>query len=381
MSVLSALSLSRAPAAAFVVIGLFWGSFAAMVPVLKARIGVGDGAFGTILLFSAAGLLTAMWLGPRIDRAVGARSMQILAVLFGFVMLLPGVASTPVAFAATMIALGLGSGMLDVIMNARVSDLENRTSRALMNANHGMFSLAYAVSAVATGFAREAGWPPLAVFGTVSVAILILAVFLRMETEADVAPEGSGTGVPLWPVLLCGGVTLLAFASEASVEAWSALHIERTLGGGAAEGALGPAMLGLTMAFGRFSGQALSERLSEFQIIISGTVLAMAGLFIAAAAPNIAAAYLGFGIMGLGASVIGPIAIGISGRLVPSWVRTETVARTAVLGFMAFFVAPTVMGLVSEAFGLRIAFATMGVLVGFIFVFLPAIRRLQAAPA
>ena len=49
--------------------------------------------------------------------------------------------------------------------------------------------------------------------------------------------------------------------TEATVETWSALHIERSLQGRAAEGAMGPAMLGLTMAIGRFSGQAVSPRL------------------------------------------------------------------------------------------------------------------------
>ena len=77
----------------------------------------------------------------------------------------------------------------------------------------------------------------------------------------------------MWPILLCGGIVLIAFMSEATVEAWSALHVERTLGGGAAEGALGPAMLGLTMAFGRFSGQAVAERLREVHVLIGASIL------------------------------------------------------------------------------------------------------------
>ncbi|MEO0694095.1 MAG: hypothetical protein AAFY90_14600, partial [Pseudomonadota bacterium] len=110
MSVLTALSVSRTPAMAFVVIGVFWGTFAAMVPVTKARLGVNDAVFGSLLLCSAAGLLTAMYLAPKLEGWLGARGMQIVAALFAVVMLLPGVVETPLAFALTMVALGLASG-------------------------------------------------------------------------------------------------------------------------------------------------------------------------------------------------------------------------------------------------------------------------------
>ncbi|MEL6799155.1 MAG: MFS transporter [Pseudomonadota bacterium] len=378
MSVLSALSVSRIPAMAFVVIGVFWGTFAAMVPVTKARLGVNDAVFGSLLLCSAAGLLTAMFLAPKLEAWLGGRGMQIVAALFAVVMLLPGVVETPLAFALTMVALGLASGTLDVLMNARVSALEAREGRALMNANHGAFSIAYAISAVATGLAREAEIGAALIFGACAVCIAVIAMQLWMPVDAVEAPPDGQGRVPLVPVLLCGAVVLLAFSGEAAVEAWSALHIERTLGGGAVEGALGPAMLGLTMALGRFSGQAVSERINEMRIIVIGTVLAMVGAVLAAVAPSVAVAYLGFGVLGLGVSVIGPIGIGIAGRLVPPWARTVVVARTAVLGFMAFFIAPMVMGVVSEAFGLRVAFLVIGGIVGLIFVFLPGISRLQS---
>ena len=63
-----------------------------------------------------------------------------------------------------------------------------------------------------------------------------------------------------------------------------------------------------------------------------------------------------FGIFGLGVSVIGPIGISMVGHLVRPHLRTEAISRVAVIGFSGFFFAPMLMGLVSEAFGLRIAF-------------------------
>ncbi|MEO1638836.1 MAG: MFS transporter [Pseudomonadota bacterium] len=378
MSIFNALVLSRRPAAAFVVIGVFWGCFAAYVPVLKAQLGASDALFGTLLLGSATGLVSAMWLAPYVDRVLGARGMQAGALFLALAWVVPGHMTTPIFFALGMAFVGLGSGVLDVIMNARVSELEAEHHQPLMNANHGMFSVAYAAGALVAGTTREAGIGPGPVFAAIGLVPLCLLPFLRMPVAA--VPEASGVEAryPLVPIAICGGIVLVAFMSEATVEAWSALHVERTLGGGAAEGALGPAMLGITMAIGRFSGQAIVARLAELPVVMAATFLSAIGAVLAALAPTPAFAYLGFGILGLGVSVIGPIGLALVGKLVPPYLRTEAISRTAVIGFSGFFFAPMLMGLVSEAFGLRFAFLCVA---GLLMLTLPLALQVRKLPS
>ena len=362
MSILNALILSRRPATAFVVVGVFWGCFAAYVPVIKAQLGASDAVFGTVLLGSAMGLVSAMWLAPRVDRWLGSRSMQGAIAALALAWLIPAHITHPLIFAMSMALVGLASGLLDVVMNARVSELEARHSRPLMNANHAMFSVAYACAALIVGFTREAGLPPAPVFAGFGLFAICMIPFVRMDVTYVAAEHGYQSRYPLWPILLCGSIVLVAFMSEATVEAWSALHVERTLGGGAAEGALGPAMLGLTMAFGRFAGQAVAEKLREVQVVVWASLLSASGAVLAALAPMPLVAYAGFGILGLGVSVIGPMGLALVGKLVPPHLRTEAISRTAVIGFSGFFLAPTAMGLMSEAFGLRTAFLGVAVL-------------------
>ena len=363
MSILSAIALSRAPGAAFVAVGLTWGCFAAMAPVLKARIGADDAAFGLLLLGSAVGLSTTLWAAPRWDRAMGRWALPAGTVALAACATASGwAAATVPAFFAVLLLLGAMSGLTDVVMNARVSEVEARTGRSLMNVNHAMFSAAYAVSALLTGAMREADWGPEAIFAVTALLILATAPFQMMEVAPPADEDGTARGLPLRLVAACGVIVLIAFMAEATVESWSALHIERTLGGGAAEGAFGPAMLGLTMAVGRFSGQAVAARLSELTVIRIATGLAAAGVLIAAAAPVPAIAYLGFGMQGLGISVIGPMGLALAGRLAPPAKRTAVIARVAVIGFLGFFIAPALMGLGADAFGLRWAFACVALL-------------------
>jgi len=116
-------------------------------------------------------------------------------------------------------------------------------------------------------------------------------------------------------------------------------------------------MLGLTMAVGRFSGQAISERFRDLTVIICASVIAATGAIIAAIAPTPLVAYVGFATLGLGVSVIGPLGLALVGKVVAPHLRTEAISRCAVIGFSGFFFAPMLMGLVSEAYGLRTAFA------------------------
>lgn len=374
MSVLSALRVSRAPVAAFAVVGTFWGSFAAQVPVIKAQVGADDAMFGLLLLGSSLGLLTTMVLAPAFDAKFGHRAMPLSCVLFAGVALAPGGVTVPWMFFCVMMLAGMMSGLTDVTMNARVSELETATGRPLMNANHGIFSVAYAISALATGMAREAGFEPQQVFAGVAVVLLILAYLAQMS--AIEAPESDESdGFPVGIVVLCGGVVMIAFMCEAIVEQWSALHIERTLNGGPAEGALGPATLGLTMALGRFGGQAVAERLRDVTVIFWATLLAALGAFIASVAVTPVLAYLGFGLLGLGVSVIGPLGLAIVGRLVHPRERTKAISRAAIIGFIGFSLAPALIGMTSHWYGLRVAFFGTGLFVLFILPLIFSLTR------
>lgn len=358
------LHLSRRPAIGFGLLGLFWGSFAALVPQIKAGIGAGDALFGTLLLMSSVGLVSAMWLAPLADRRLGALGLPAGLILMALSFLVVGSADTPALFGAGMFLAGCGSGLTDVIINARVSEIEARESRPLMNLNHAIFSFVYAGSALAAGMMREAGAEAIAVFSVHGAIALGLCLLARAEPHrADPATGGAHAPLPMDVVVFGGLVVMIAFMAEASMESWSALHVERSLGGRAVEGALGPFMLGLTMGFGRLSGQVVAARFRDTRVIFWAALMTAAGALVAAVAPVPVVAYAGFAILGLGVSVIAPLGLGLAGRRADVHSRTRVIARVSVIGFMGFFLAPTVMGYLAELASLRWAFTAVAGLV------------------
>ncbi len=356
MSVLDALRLSRAPVLPFLVMGAGWGSFAAYAPELKAGLGANDALYGILVLCSSFGLVTSMWLAPRIDAWLGPLALPAACGAMALAYVPPGLAPGPVIFGAAMALLGATSALCDVIMNARISDLEARHGTSLMNVNHAMFSLSYAAAALLCAATRSAGLPAVAVLAVVALGGLALAPFTRGKIPLE-ATNPAAARFPGRLVFLGGLIVLVGFMIENATEVWSALHIERTLGGQAAEGAFGPMVLGLTMGVGRLLGQVVAGRWREPPVLVGAALLSFAGLLIAAAAPSPALAYLGFGLSGLGVSVIAPMALALIGRGVSAGQRTVAIARAAVVGYLGFFLGPMLIGQLSEAFGLRLALA------------------------
>lgn len=382
MTLLRDLYLSRGPAAAFAGIGAYWGSFAALVPVLKPQVGLSDGQFGIVLLIGAVGAVMAMWLAPLAERLLGARTLGVLTAILAATTLLPGHATWAVPFTLAVLCVTMASGTLDVSMNARVSALEAQVRRSLMNLNHAVFSLSYAASALITGLAREAGFGPAAILTGVALMIALLVLQAAAAPVRDSPPDADETGaMPLpWSVLLPGGVIILiAFMSEQATEGWSALHLERNLGAGAAQGALGPALLGITMAVGRLAGHVVANRLSERVVIRWAAVTAGTGACIGALAPTLPVAYLGFSVLGLGLSVMAPMALAWIGRMVPNRYRSLAISRVSVVGYAGFFVGPPLMGFLSEGFGLATSFLVIGgLLFGVVAFVLPVLVRVAA---
>ncbi|QFT59033.1 Inner membrane protein YbjJ [Sulfitobacter sp. THAF37] len=372
------LYLSRRPLAGFVAIGIAWSTYFAQMPVIKAQVGASDGAYGMAILLASLGAIAAMWLAPLFQRLFNRIAVSVGIAIVALGMLTSGTSATLMLLVGGMALASIGSGIVDVLVNARVSDLEARHGRSLMNLNHALYSFAYAGAALATGALREARIGTVTVFVLLSAALLILALAARdrvAEMEDPALPDIPGE-MPHAVVLLVGLVVLTAFLAEAAAEGWSALHLERTLGGTAGEGALGPAALGLMMGIGRLFGHSLSRLMRDTRLMLLATLLSAAGIGLAGLAPNVPVALLGFAIGGLGISVVAPLALGLLGRLVPPDVRLAAISRASVLGYGAFFFGPPLMGLVAEGFGLRAAFVVVaGILCLTAVSVLPALAR------
>jgi MFS family permease len=162
-----------------------------------------------------------------------------------------------------------------------------------------------------------------------------------------------------------GAMVLIAFLTENAAENWSALHIEKSLGGSPAAGAMGPAMMAITMGVARLFGQGLAARVPAVWLLTAGAVVSAIGALTAAMAWTPAVAYAGFIVMGVGSSVIAPTTFSLIGQMAAPEARARAVARATLLGYFGYFFGPPLIGAIAGEFGLRFAFVfAAGILAG-----------------
>ncbi len=378
MSIIQAARISRAQIASLSAIGVFWGSFAAMVPDYKAAIGASDAVMGMGLMMTAVGAILAMYLAPKLAPVLGRWHLPVAALVVALAAVFPTLSATPVQFGLAAFGMGFAMSGLDISTNMRIAVLETRHGVHLQNLNHAMFSFAFALAAFLTTLARKAGWGPLDVMPWYALALLALA-FLTVEgrswrrgPEHKDHPEAR---MPWAIVLITAAILLGAFLSENANESWSALHIERTLGANIGEGGFGPTMLGLTMGFGRLSGQFLTVRFGDVRLILWGAVLGAAGMVLLALAPSKIIAIAGVGLFGIGVAVMVPTANAILGRLAPPGLQGLAIARAWMIGFAGFFIGPSMIGFIAEATNLRVAFLVVAAIVALIVPLILALQR------
>ena len=375
---LTAFRLSRAPMAGLSAIGVLWGGFAAIVPDIKAATQASDAGLGGALLCSSLGAILSMYVAPRIGAALGRVALPVLGAALVVAVFYPLLASSVGALAVAMFLTGASVSLLDITANVRISGLESRHRLHLMNVNHAMFSVAFAAAAAFAGLARRSGLGPWQIQPWLALAALLLTLAM-WEGRGRLAPPADETAAPRrappWTAIgLTAFLLFAAFVGENATEAWSALHIERTLGAPAGQGSFGPFVLGLTMAFGRFSGQVVAERLGEARLIFWSAVLGVIGALTLAVAPVPAVAFAGVAILGLGMAVIVPSVNSILGRIVSEKQRALAISRAWMFGMTGFFIGPALMGGIAQLTSLRWSFAAVSLIV---IACIPAVLRLS----
>ena len=378
---LQTLAIARPAIGAFAAMGVLWGTFAAVLPDLKAMLGVDEAQLGLLIFMTPIAAISAMLAAPIFGAAMGRVALPLAVLLMALAFALPGQASVWWLFPLAMACAGAATGLTDVLMNARVAAIETQRGVHLMNLAHAAYSFGYAGGAVLTGVLRGAGWGPDWVMGTMA-ALGVACAVLTIERDGRIdglRKPRDGSAAPLgWVPVIGGGMVLIAFMTENAAENWSALHIEKTLGGSPEEGALGPAMLALTMGFARLGGQWLAGRVDPFTILRTGAVIAALGALVVAQAWAPWVAYLGFFVMGIGASVLAPTAFSLVGQMSDDKARARAIARATLLGYFGYFVGPPLLGVIAGTFGLRFAFIWAACLVAMVFVLAPILRRQRA---
>jgi MFS family permease len=140
--------------------------------------------------------------------------------------------------------------------------------------------------------------------------------------------------------------------------------------------ALGFAVFSLTMTIGRLAGDRVTSRYSPVMLVRTGGLIAAAGLLLAIIVPETATALIGFAAVGLGLSVVIPLAFSAAGSF-PNIPPGSGIAGVATIGYAGFLAGPPVIGLLSDAVSLPTALVLVVIMLTTLAFTAGALRVLQ----
>ena len=351
---------------------------------LQRAMAVGEGALGLALIGAACGTLLSLSLaGPLVERVGHRRALLVLLPALPFFYALAGLAGGPLAMFLCLVPAGLCMGAIELVVNLEADRVEHQGGRRIMNRAHAFWSIGFfSAGLVGALAARWAIAPALQLAVMVPLSLGLCALLLG---RFDAAPQRSGAPALAQPRLVrptraIGALvlmTLSALVLEGAGFDWSAIYMRDAFAANPFVGALAVTVGAMMQALTRYLADPFVER--HGARAVARTLLAVLGLgdLLVSFAPAPALALLGFGLMGVGSSVLFPLAMSAAAQR-SDRPAAANVAALAQIAFVSFLLAPPLLGLAAEQLGIRWAF---GLVLPLVLLSLASCGALAPAPA
>lgn len=357
-----------APAWVFTSINILMGTWALYIPHVKEKLALNDSEIGFALFSYALGILFFLPIVPYLTKKIGVGQYTIIGIiLFAFAFLFLLLAPNYLLLCSCLFVIGIFSGSTDIAMNALVSEIEKQDACNFMSAAHGFFSLGGVIGGSLGSIFLTFYIDPLLHITIISLFVIITNLLIakhyrHIKEEKQLTEKSSYPLKKLRPLI---GLAFLAFvimSSEGAIEHWSNLYFLEVVQITADNLAgIGFIAFSVMMTIGRFFGDGISKRFGSMQIIIYGCLVAMIGyLFILY--QSLLITTMGFGILGLGLSVIIPELFRMAGK-VKGVTASVSISFVSGIGFVGFLIGPVLLGFISSYSSLSNSFLFLFLLV------------------
>lgn len=349
------------PALVFATINVLYGTWAIYIPTIKEKLKIDEGQLGIAIFCMALGTLTMVLLAPLLINKLGVgRATGYGIFIFLFTLIIPFIATSYAVLCIGMYLFGATSGFTDIAMNTLVTELEKEDGVSIMSANHGFFSIGGFFGAGIGGlFIQNVDNPisHLLVVVLIMLALNFLFVthYFRIKGASD---ETSSFNLKnFMPLIGLGLIAFFVMASEGAIVDWSALYLEKVSKADISMIGLGYTVFSVTMALGRFFADEISSRYGSKELIVIGSLIGSLG-FGAVLMVSPIIAIIGFGLVGLGLSVIVPELLRLGGKT-KGIETSQSISFISGIGFLGFLVGPVLLGFLADISTLKLSFIAL----------------------
>lgn len=350
----------------FFINGFTYATWASRLPGLQDSYGMDNRSLGIILLAFSIGAFIAMPISGWLIVRRGSRQItQISGVLACLFFITIPWAPNLITLHIPFFLMGAFSGVLDVSMNAQAVEVEKCMKRPIMSFFHAVFSIGMVAGGLTSSILTKFEWTFFTHFtlmGGLSTATLLIASIYLFHDEPSETIEQER--IIQWPKKVVLGLGLMAFCcmvGEGAMADWSANYLKRVMNATDARAALGLTAFASMMTIGRLLGDRAREKFGDKYLIRYCAVLSILGMAIILSKFHVILVMFGFGVVGLGLSIIVPIVYSLAGNL-KNIAPGVGIAMATTIGYAGFMIGPPTIGFLADAFTLQIALGSIALL-------------------
>lgn len=365
-----------AASALFLVDGVGFGTWAALIPSVKQRFDLTEASLSVVMLAIVLGALVSMGLIGRVLSRHGTRAALMWAgPIYPATLAFLGLASSYTALMIAAFLFGAAKGALDVAVNAQAITVERAGNRPIMASFQAVWSLGGLLAALLVGLAVKQGLSPWIITSGISTALFLTALASighLLGGDASGKTEKQPFRLPSRPMWLIGALAFISLFAEGVMMDWSAVYTRSVTHAADWLAPLAYGVFSMSMALGRVSGDRLTARFGNSLMLRSGGALMVAGFLVIVSIHVWLVTFLGLCLTGAGLANMVPVLFGAAGRAHEDGVG-QGVATVSMFGYLGFLLGPPVIGMLSHGIGLPGAFLTVGLLILPLVIWGPAI--------
>ena len=362
---ISAKRHTSATAGLFFVNGLVFSNWLPRIPEVRDRLGVSNGGLGTALIGGGLGGLIGSFVVAKVLVKFGSRRTVICAAaLLACGLPLIAIVPSPLALAALLTALGFLDVNTDVAMNAQGVMAQTNLGRSIMNRLHGGWSLG-SVTGAGIGSLASAAHISLGIHLSVVAAAQLATIAIVRKSLVKIDPPQPAAPHNASPKRLSPTVVAMAMMAlgiawlEITPSDWSAVAMRDVFSAGRLTGVATVVFAGM-MLVGRLGGDHVLNRIGSERILSAALSVSVLGAAVVVTAPTTTVALIGFGIWGLGVSVLFPQLYTMAATL-PGTAAGAGLGAMAVGQRLGFMVSAPAIGAIADWRNLRWSFTAAAV--------------------
>lgn len=350
----------------FFINGFVHANLYSRLPRVQDMFDISDGTIGFVLLAKSLGAVLAMPFTGWFIINYGSKRIAMVAVFLYciFVPVTPllawsGLPSLIILF----FIMGISEGMMDVSMNSQAVLVEKELQKPIMTSFHALFSIGMMIGAAFGSLFAKLDTSLFVHLSVITVVSLATAFFARYYLIHDKpqkkVDEGPAFRLPNAAMVGVGVIAFCCMMAEGAMADWSTRYMEEVAQATKVIAPFGLSAFALAMTIGRLVGDNARLRLGDRNLLMLCGVFSSAGLFSVVLFIHPYSVIASLFAVGIGLSVIVPIAYSIAGHTkdLPPGVG---LAMVTTVGYTGFLFGPPMIGLIAEWQNLRIALSVVG---------------------